>query len=135
MALYVPELMQSRLPAKLKKVRYFVRLITVFCYQNYFDLLWEKNCSSDQKTFKIRGWRPRNFGIILRSLKLSIQIVSEQVLEAECIFNLFLEVSQIEWIRTIKILIGENCWDLEAYRKSQKTFFSILRLFCPTYTV
>ena len=31
----------------------------VFCDQNCSDLLWEKNCSSDQrKTFEIRGWRP-----------------------------------------------------------------------------
>jgi hypothetical protein len=32
-------------------------------------------------------------------------------------FNLFLEVSQIEYIRTIIIEIGKDYWDLETCRK------------------
>ena len=35
-------------------------------------------------------------------------------------FNLFLEVSQIKFIRKIIIQIGKNYWDLEICRKSQK---------------
>ena len=37
----------------------FSRVEMVFCYQNYSDLLWEKNCSSDwEKLFKFEaeGW-------------------------------------------------------------------------------
>ena len=43
---------------------------------------------------------------------------SEQFLATECSFNLFLEISHIIWIRTIRIQIGKNYWDLETCRKS-----------------
>ena len=37
-------------------------------------------------------------------------------------FNLFLEVSHIKYIGTIKIQIGKNDWDLETYEKVRKGF-------------
>ena len=43
---------------------------------------------------------------------------SEQFLKTECFFNLFLEVFQTEYMRTIRIQIGENNWDLETCSKS-----------------
>ena len=36
-----------------------VQLTMVFCYQNCSDLLWEKIVLVIEKTFEIRGWRPR----------------------------------------------------------------------------
>ena len=69
----------------------------VFCYQNCSNLLWEKNCSSDQeKTFEIRGWRPRICKIfeITRTIYSNCER-SEQFLVTESFFNLFLEVSHI----------------------------------------
>ena len=38
--------------------------------------------------------------------------------ETECFFNLFLEVSQVKYIRTIRIQIEKNNWDLETCRTS-----------------
>ena len=35
----------------------------------------------------------------------------------EYFFNLFLEVSHIQWIRIVIIQIGKKCWDLETCRK------------------
>ena len=43
---------------------------------------------------------------------------SEQFLVTECFFNLLLKVSQIYYIRAIRIEIGKNYWDLETCRKS-----------------
>ena len=42
---------------------------------------------------------------------------SEQFLKTECFFNLFLEVFQTEYMRTIRIQIGENNWDAVNVRK------------------
>ena len=42
----------------------------VFCYQNCFDLLQEKYCSTDRENFKAEG---REFEIFLRSLEQFIQ--------------------------------------------------------------
>ena len=42
---------------------------------------------------------------------------SLQFLKQNTIFNLFQEVSQIQYIRTIRIQIGKNNWDLENQRK------------------
>ena len=50
----------------------------VFCFQNCSDLLWEKNCSSDQEKllkFKAEG---REFSNVLRSLEQFIQTVKGQ---------------------------------------------------------
>ena len=46
--------------------------------------------------------------------------MSKQFLVTECFFNLFLEVSQIQEIRTKRIQIGKKYWDLEMCRKSWK---------------
>ena len=40
------------------------------------------------------------------------------IFETECFFNLFLEVSQIQYFGTIQIGIKKKHWDLETYRKS-----------------
>ena len=40
------------------------------------------------------------------------------IFETNCFFNLFQEVSQIGYIRIMKIQIGKNNWDLEICRKS-----------------
>ena len=68
----------------------------VFCYQNCSDLLWEKNDLVIEKTFEIRGWRPRIWNLfeITRTI-YSDSERSEQFLVTECFFNLFLEVSYI----------------------------------------
>ena len=73
---------------------FFSSLLTVvFCFQNC-SIMWLR------KTFEIRGWRLRIcklFEIHLNNLlgqwKFSI------IFETECLFNLFLEVSQIQWIQ------------------------------------
>ena len=67
---------------------------TVFCYQNCSDLLWEKIVLVIKKNF----WNSR--------LKWSER--SEQFVVTECFFNLFLEVSNVLSIRTIKIQIGKK---------------------------
>ena len=68
----------------------------VFCYQNCSDLLWQKIVLVIEKTFEIRGWRPR----ICKIFEITRTIYSnserpEQFLVTECFFNLFLEVSHI----------------------------------------
>ena len=68
----------------------------LFCYQNCSDLLWEKIVLVIQKTFEIRGWRPRickNFEITRTIYSNSLR--AEQFLATECFFNLVLEFSQI----------------------------------------
>ena len=62
-----------------------------------FWLTVGKNCSSDrEKTFEIRGWRPRICKVfeITRTI-CSNSERSEQFLVTECFFNFFLEVSQM----------------------------------------
>ena len=49
---------------------------------------------------------------------------SEQFLVTECFFNLFLEVSHIYEIRTIRIQIGKNYWDLETHKEKHGFFHS-----------
>ena len=67
----------------------------VFCNQNCSV---RKNCSSDrEKTFEIRGWRPR----ICKIFEITRTIYSNsgrsgQFLLTKCFFNLFLEVSQVK---------------------------------------
>ena len=66
----------------------------VFCYQNCSDLLWEKNCSSDQENLlKFEAEVLQHFEIT-RTIYSNSEW-SEQFLVTECFFNLFLEVSQI----------------------------------------
>ena len=65
---------------------FVVKIVLTYC---------EKKCSSyGQKTFKIRGWRPR----ICKRFEITRTIYSnsarsKQFLVTECFFNLFLEVS------------------------------------------
>ena len=58
-----------------------------------------KKCSSDREKLLKFEAEGREFETFLRSLEQFIQAVftfrSEQLLEAECSFNLFLEVSHI----------------------------------------
>ena len=63
-------------------------------------LFWptvRKKCSSDrEKLFRsLEQWKVRT------------------IFETECIFNFFLEVSPIKYIRTIMIKVRKNDWDLE----------------------
>ena len=80
----------------------------VFCYQNCSDLLWEKIVLV-RKTFKIRGWRPRICKIfqIIRTI-YSNRDSSEQLLVAECFFNLFLEVSKPNKFEQFKFKFEKN---------------------------
>ena len=66
-----------------------------FCYQNCSDNTVRKNCSSDQeKLWKFEA-EDQEFAN-LRSLEQFIQTVKGQtIFETECLFDLFLEVSQI----------------------------------------
>ena len=91
------------------------------CYQNCSDQLWEKIVLVIEKTFEIRGWKPR----IFKKFEITWAICSnsewsEQFVATECFFNLFLEVSQIYKIRKIMIQIGKIFWDWETCRKSYK---------------
>ena len=79
-----------------------------------------KNCSSDREKllkFEAEGREFSKFFKITRTIYSNIE-GSEQFLVTECFFNLFLEVSQILYIRTIKVDIGKNYWDSEICRKS-----------------
>ena len=79
-----------------------------------------KNCSSDQEKLLKFEAEGREFAKFLRSLEQFIQTVKGQnnFLVTECFFNLFPEVSHIYQIRTIRIQIGKNYWDLKTCRKS-----------------
>ena len=98
----------------------------VLCYQNCFDLLWEKIDLVIEKNFWNSRLKAENLQKNLRSLEQFIQTVKGQtvwlrtIFETECFFNLFLEVSQILYIRTIRIESGKYYWDLETCRKSYK---------------
>ena len=50
----------------------------VFCYQNYSDLLWEKNCSIDWEKLLVFEAEGREFAKSLRSLEQFIQAVKGQ---------------------------------------------------------
>ena len=91
----------------------------VFCYQNCSALPWEKNVVVIEK----QNWNSRLRPRICKKFEITRTICwkskrSEQFFVTECLFILFLEVSQIWLIRTIKIQIGKKCWDLETCRKS-----------------
>ena len=65
-----------------------------------------KNCSSVREKilkFEAEGQECAKF---MRSLEQFIQTVNG--FETECFFNLYLEVSQIKYIRTIRIQIGKK---------------------------
>ena len=84
-----------------------------------FWLAVRKNCTCDrEKPLEIRGWRPRICKIfeITRTIYTN-SARSEQFLETDCFFNLFLEVPHILWTRKIIIQIGKNHWDSETCRK------------------
>ena len=49
----------------------------VFCYQNYSDLLWEKNFSGPSKKMKFDA-ESQEFAIFLRLLEKTIQTVKGQ---------------------------------------------------------
>jgi hypothetical protein len=55
----------------------------------------------------------------LRSLEQFIGTVGGRaIFEKEYFFNLFMDVSQIQYVREIRIQIGKDNWDLATYRKS-----------------
>ena len=49
----------------------------VFCYQNCSDLLWEKNCSTDQENLLKFEAESREFAKFLRSLEQFILTVGQ----------------------------------------------------------
>ena len=85
--------------------------------EDYSILLPKLFWPTVRKCFEIQGWWPRickRFDITRTIWSNSKR--SEQFLITECLFNLFLEVSQIWWSRTIRIQIGKNYWDLKTCR-------------------
>ena len=85
-----------------------------------------KNCSSDREKLLKFEAEGREFAKLLTSLEQFIQTVKGQNnfwYVTECFFNLFLEVSHIYKIRTIRIQTGKNYWDLETCRKIKKNLF------------
>ena len=50
----------------------------LFCYQNCFDLLWEKKCSSDREKLLKFEAEGREFENVLRSLEQFNQTVKGQ---------------------------------------------------------
>ena len=57
-----------------------LKITIVFCYQNYSDLLWEKNCSSDREKLLKFEAEGREFAKFLTSLEQFIQTVKGQML-------------------------------------------------------
>ena len=84
-----------------KKVQFTNRNLVamVFCSKNCSDLLWEKKCSSDWDFF---GYHKNNFWN---------RVLFWLVTGGFC-RSLF--------IRTIKMQVGTNKWDVETYRKKSK---------------
>ena len=75
-----------------------------FCYQNSSDLLWEKIVLVIAKKFWNSSLKAEN---LQKKLEITRTICSysersEQFLVTECFFNLFLEFSEIWYIRTIR---------------------------------
>ena len=108
------------------------RIKMVFCYQNCFDLLWEKNVLVNEKIF----WNSRLKAENLQSFEITRTIHSnsersEECLVTECFFNLFLEVSQILWIRTTRIQIGKIIVTQKHASKVRKYYDQILTLCFP----
>ena len=88
-------------------------------FLNSSDLLWDKIVLVIEKNFRNSRGKAENFeNFEIIGTIYSNSESSGHFLVTECFFNLFLEVSQIWWIRTIKIQIGKNYWDLETCRKS-----------------
>ena len=75
-----------------------------------------KNCSSDREKLLTLEAECREFEITRTIYSNSER--SEQFSIAECFFNLFLEVSHVQQIRTLKIQIGKKYWDLKTCKKS-----------------
>ena len=67
----------------------------VFCYQNSSGLQWEKIVLVIEKTFEIRGWRPRIFNFFVNT-----RTVSENSFWNGMLF-------QIWYIRKIQIQLGK----------------------------
>ena len=97
----------------------------VFCYQNCSELLWEKIVLVIEKSFEIRGWRPR----ICKNFEISRTIYSnsersEQFLVTECFFNLFLiyfmvkiVAKNFDKIKKPSFLLGFFSWKCSTYYK------------------
>ena len=80
----------------------------VFCYQNCFDLLWEKLFLWSKKPFEIRGWRPR----ICKFFEFTRTIYSiigrlEQFLVTECFLTCSNYILLIP--ASPHVAIGRNC--------------------------
>ena len=79
---------QIHVVRKRKKWNFVTKIVLTYCEKKLFK--------GSRKTFEIRGWRPRICKIfeITRAIYSNSER-SKQFLVTECIFNLFLEVSQI----------------------------------------
>ena len=83
----------------------------VFCLQNCSDLLWKNNVLECD----------RQYANNLRNLKQFIWTVKGHYnFETKCSLKLFLEVSQIYFVRTVIIQTGKNNWDLKSTGKVKK---------------
>ena len=75
----------------------------VLCFQNCSDLLWEKVFSSDrEKLLKLEAEDQEFAKFLGFEIPKTIYSNSKSLIQFECFFNLFLEVSQIQYVRTIK---------------------------------
>ena len=96
----IPWKCKEKLSVKWKRIFCWLEYVKMeFCYQNCSDLLWptmRKVALVIEKTFEIRGWRPRSWKIfeITRTI-FSNSGRSEQFLVTECFLKLFLEISHI----------------------------------------
>ena len=79
----------SRISSIFRKWYFVTKIVLTY-------IRWEKIVLVMEKTFEIRGWRPRIFKIfeITRTIYSNSE-KSEQFLVTECFFNLFLEVSHV----------------------------------------
>ena len=84
-----------------------------------------KNCFSDREKLLKFEAEGQEFAKVLRYLLRTIYLnseSSEQFLVTESLFDLFLEVSPIIWIRTIRIQIGQKLGFRNIEEKLEKDF-------------
>ena len=94
----------------------------VFSYQNCSNLQWEKIVLLwSRKTFEIWGWMPR----ICKIFEITRTTYSNNFCWQNVFLNMFLKVSHIWWIRTIRILIGKNIEIRNMQEKLENVFLVV----------
>ena len=113
-----------------KKLSFWVKINGILLPKLFWPTV-RINCSSDwEKKIKNWGWRPR----IFKKFEITRTICSnskrsEKILVTESFFNLFLEVFQIWWIRTIIFQVGKMYWAFRNIQeKLEKSFCEFVQI-------